>query len=108
MVQLVFRMRKVKTKMYSSQPRIKVKTDMARSPFLTCGSTTCRNAWRRDAPSVSALISMSHGTASKKPFKDKDRKGQLEGDEYQNDAEERIQEPDPVEHQEHRDDQRQH
>ena len=37
-------------------------------PTLTCGRTTSRNACRREAPSVIALISMSHGTASKKPF----------------------------------------
>ncbi len=67
-VQLVFLIRNVKTKMYSSHPRMNEKTEMAIRPFLTCGSTTWTNAWRRDAPSVSALISMSHGTASKKPF----------------------------------------
>ena len=76
--------------------------------MLTCGSTTRRKAWRRDAPSVIALISMSHGTASKKPFMTKIEKGSSIGDEHEDDAEERVQQPDPVEHQEDRDDQRQH
>ena len=44
-------------------------------PILTCGSTTIQKAWRREAPSVMALISMSHGTASKKPFMTKMAKG---------------------------------
>ena len=65
----------VRTKTYSSQPRRNEKIAIASMPDLTCGSTTRRNACRREAPSVIALISMSQGTASKKPFITKIAKG---------------------------------
>ena len=87
---------------------MKVKTAIASMPFLTCGSTTMRNAWRREAPSVIALISMSQGTASKKPFMMKIAKGSSKRDEHQDDAGERVEQADPVEHQEDRDDQGHH
>ena len=108
MVQLVFRIRNVKTKMYSSQPRMKVNTEMARRPFLTCGSTTHRKVFtpRRAVGQRAHLDVPGHGV--EEALHDEDRKWELEGDEHQNDAEERVQEPNPIEHQEHWDDQRQH
>ncbi|MOA17301.1 hypothetical protein D3C78_1375550 [compost metagenome] len=68
-------MSRVWTKTYSSQPRRKVKVATAISPLLTCGRTTMRKAWKRVAPSVTALISMSQGTLSKKPLRTKIAKG---------------------------------
>ena len=65
-----------------------------------------RNACRREAPSVIALISMSHGTASKKPFMTKIAKGSSSAAMTRMTPGERVEQPDPVHHQEDRDDQR--
>jgi hypothetical protein len=43
-----------------------------------------------------------------KALHDEDCKGQLEGDQHENDPEERVQKTDPIEHQEYRHDQGQH
>ena len=79
---------------------------MAIMPTLTCGSTTSRKACRREAPSVIALISMSQGTASKKPFMTKIANGSSSAAIDQDDAGDRVEQPDPVHQQEDRDDQR--
>ena len=55
---------------------------------------------------------LTHGLKGTVDFEeavhDEDRKRQLEGDKHENDAEQRVEEPDPIEHQEHRHDQRQY
>ena len=108
MVQLVLRIRKVKTKMYSSQPRMKVKTAIARMPFLHLRQ---HHVHERLAPR-GAVGQRAHldvpGHGVEEALHDEDGEGQLEGDEHQDDAVERVEQPDPVEHQEHRHDQRQH
>ena len=65
-------------------------------PILTCGSTTMRNAWRREAPSVMALISMSHGHGVEEALHHEDGEGQLQRGDDEDDAGERVEEPDPV------------